>query len=237
MSADHDPVSEHIMALKQLTDEQIHEWTVEQKDRWWLENVYKGDTPQMTVRVVLMGFVLGGLLSITNLYVGAKAGWSLGVAITAVILAFVYFKALQKVGLGHNYNVLESNILQSIACSAGYMNGPLIASMAAYMIITGVVVPWWQMIMWLLGLALLGVLFAFPLKAPLHQRRAVALSRGTCRGRRHGHAARRGRGGEESRCCRRKLLVDLCSLIAGASDASDSRTRSTSGCTRSSSAS
>ena len=152
------------MALKQLTDEQIHEWTVEQKDRWWLENVYRGDTPQMTVRVVVMGFVLGGLLSITNLYVGAKAGWSLGVAITAVILAFVFFKALQKVGLGHNYNVLESNILQSIACSAGYMNGPLIASMAAYMIITGHVIPWWQMIMWLIGLALLGVLFAFPLK-------------------------------------------------------------------------
>jgi uncharacterized oligopeptide transporter (OPT) family protein len=60
--------------------------------------------------------------------------------------------------------VLESNILQSIACSAGYMNGPLIASMAAYMIITNYVIPWWQMVMWLLGLCVLGVLFAFPLK-------------------------------------------------------------------------
>ena len=118
----------------------------------------------MTVRVVVMGFLLGGLLSITNLYVGAKAGWSLGVAITAVILSFVFFKVLVRVGLGANYNVLESNILQSIACSAGYMNGPLIASMAAYMIITDQVIPWWQMIMWLIGLCLLGVLFAFPLK-------------------------------------------------------------------------
>ena len=95
---------------------------------------------------------------------GAKAGWSLGVAITAVILSFVFFKVLVRVGLGANYNVLESNILQSIACSAGYMNGPLIASMAAYMIITDQVIPWWQMIMWLIGLCLLGVLFAFPLK-------------------------------------------------------------------------
>ena len=152
------------MAIKHLTEEQIRDWTVEQKDRWWLENVYKGDTPQMTVRVVVMGFFLGGLLSITNLYVGAKAGWSLGVAITSVILAFVFFKALQRVGLGRNYNVLESNVLQSIACSAGYMNGPLIASMAAYMVVTNTVVPWWQMTMWLIGLALLGVMFAFPLK-------------------------------------------------------------------------
>ncbi len=152
------------MAIKYLTDEQIRTMTVEEKDRWWLENVYKGDVPQMTVRVVICGFLLGGLLSITNLYVGAKAGWSLGVAITAVILAFVMFKALSKVGLGYNYNVLESNILQSIACAAGYMNGPLIASMAAYMVVTDTVIPWWQMVMWLLGLAVMGVLFAFPLK-------------------------------------------------------------------------
>ncbi|MGB2985209.1 MAG: OPT family oligopeptide transporter [Phycisphaerae bacterium] len=152
------------MAIKQLTEEQTRTMSVEEKDRWWLENVYQGDAPQMTVRVVISGFLLGGLLSITNLYVGAKAGWSLGVAITAVILAFVIFKALSKIGLGRNYHVLESNILQSIACSAGYMNGPLIASMAAYMVITNEVIPWWQMVMWLIGLMLLGVLFAFPLK-------------------------------------------------------------------------
>ena len=152
------------MAIQHLTEDQIRTMTVEEKDRWWLENIYKGDVPQMTVRVVFMGFILGGLLSITNLYVGAKAGWSLGVAITAVILGYVFFKALEKTGLVGNYNVLESNILQSIACSAGYMNGPLIASMAAYMIITEHVIPWWQMIMWLIGLCILGVLFAFPLK-------------------------------------------------------------------------
>jgi uncharacterized oligopeptide transporter (OPT) family protein len=152
------------MAIKQLTEEQIRTMTVEQKDRWWLENVYQGDVPQMTVRVVICGFLLGGLLSITNLYVGAKAGWSLGVAITSVILAFVIFRVLQAIGLARNYHVLENNILQSIACSAGYMNGPLIASMAAYMMITDYVIPWWQMIMWLMGLCVMGVLFAFPLK-------------------------------------------------------------------------
>ncbi len=152
------------MALKHLTEEQIRTMTVEEKDRWWLENVYQGDVPQMTVRVVVCGFVLGGLLSITNLYVGAKSGWSLGVAITAVILAYVIFRVLSRIGLGRNYHVLENNILQSIACSAGYMNGPLIASMAAYMVVTNTVIPWWQMVMWLVGLALLGVLFAFPLK-------------------------------------------------------------------------
>ncbi len=26
------------------------DWTLEQKDRWWLENVYKGNMPQLTLR-------------------------------------------------------------------------------------------------------------------------------------------------------------------------------------------
>ena len=170
------------MAIKQLTEEQTRTMSVEEKDRWWLENVYQGDVPQMTVRVIVSGFLLGGLLSITNLYVGAKAGWSLGVAITAVILAFVIFRTLipiwdaafvrlwnavfgrHPMKRARRYNVLENNILQSIACAAGYMNGPLIASMAAYMVVTNTVIPWWQMVMWLIGLAVMGVLFAFPLK-------------------------------------------------------------------------
>ena len=48
------------MAIKQLSEEQAHSMTVEEKDRWWLENVYQGDVPQMTVRVVIVGFLLGG---------------------------------------------------------------------------------------------------------------------------------------------------------------------------------
>lgn len=203
------------MAIKQLTEEQIREWTVEQKDRWWLENVYQGDVRQMTVRVIIMGFLLGGLLSITNLYIGAKVGWTLGVAITAVILAFVFFKAIERIGLGANYHVLESNILQSIACSAGYMNGPLIASMAAYMIITNQVIPWWQMVLWLLGLSLLGVMFAFPLKRrfineeqmPFPEGRAAGVVMDTL------HAEHEGEGTSKA-VLPAKLLV-IFSVIAG----------------------
>ena len=62
------------MAIKQLTEEQIREWTIEQKDRWWLENVYRGNMPQLTFRAGLTGFILGGVLSATNLYIGAKTG-------------------------------------------------------------------------------------------------------------------------------------------------------------------
>lgn len=152
------------MALVQLSDEQAQRLSVRDKDQWWLDNVYQGDAAQMTLRVVVCGFLLGGQLSITNLYVGAKIGVSLGTAITAVVLAFVTFRALSQFGIGRNYHVAEGAMLQSIACSAGYMSSPLTASMAAFMMVTNAVVPGWQMVLWLLGLAALGVVFAIPLK-------------------------------------------------------------------------
>ena len=152
------------MALKQLTPEQIETMSAAEKDRWWLKEVFKGDVPQFTLRAGLCGFLLGSFLSITNLYVGAKTGWTLGVGITSVILAFVVFRLLIRVGLVESYHVLENNIVQSIACSAGYMTAPLISSLAAYMLVTGTIIPWWQTATWLFLLAILGVLFAFPLK-------------------------------------------------------------------------
>ena len=150
--------------LQQLTDEQIRDWTLEQKDRWWLENVFRGDMPQLTLRSALTGMLLGGVLSLTNLYVGVKTGWTLGVGITSVILAFALFKVLSSMGLAKEFTVLENNAMQSIATAAGYMTAPLVSSLAAYMMVTHTVIPMGVAIAWMVSLSMLGVLFAFPLK-------------------------------------------------------------------------
>ena len=152
------------MAIKQLTEEQVRTWSIVEKDRWWFENVFRGNMPQLTVRSALTGMTIGGVLSLTNLYIGAKTGWTLGVGITSVILSFAFFKLLSKTGLGKEMTLLENNAMQSIATAAGYMTAPMISSLAAYMLITGRIVPQWQTFLWLIGLALLGVLFAFPMK-------------------------------------------------------------------------
>ena len=152
------------MALAHLTEEQIRTWTREQKDRWWLENVYRGDTPQLTIRSGLTGFLLGGILSATNLYIGGKAGVTLGVNLTSVILAFVMFRLLARLGLASEFTILENNAMQSIATAAGYMTTPLISSLAAYMMITNQIVPWWQIVIWMVIMSLVGVLVAFPMK-------------------------------------------------------------------------
>jgi OPT family oligopeptide transporter len=152
------------MAIHELSNEQIHTLTLEEKDDWWLKKVYRGDMPQLNIRSALTGMILGGVLSLTNLYVGIKTGWTLGVGITSVILSFALFKLLSRMKIGNEMTILENNAMQSIATSAGYMTAPLISSMPAYMMVTGQVVPMWQTFWWIVVLSLLGVLFAFPLK-------------------------------------------------------------------------
>ncbi len=152
------------MALPQLTEEQIKSWSRAQKDRWWLENVYRGDIPQLTWRSGLSGFFLGGILSATALYIGAKTGITIGVGLTSVILAFGLFKILNRAGIAADISILENNCTQSIASAAGYMITPLIGTMAAYMLVTEKIIPWWQMMIWNGVMSLIGVLVAFPLK-------------------------------------------------------------------------
>ncbi|XXX72218.1 OPT family oligopeptide transporter [Sorangium sp. So ce134] len=152
------------MAIKQLTPEQVHTMSLEEKDTWWLKNVYRGDMPQLTWRSGITGMLLGAFLSLTNLYIGARTGWSLGVGITSVILAFGLFKVLSRMGLGSDMTVLENNAMQSIATSAGYMNAPLFTSLAAYSMVTTTIIPMGRAMVWMFVLAILGVLFAFPMK-------------------------------------------------------------------------
>ncbi len=152
------------MALLQLDEEQIRTWTRAQKDEWWFRNVYRGDMPQLTLRSAATGFVLGGVLAATGLYIGAKTGITIGVGLTAVILAFAIYRLMYGAGLATDFTILENNCTQSIATAAGYMVAPMISSLAAYMLVTGQIIPPWHMIAWMCVVSIIGVLLAFPLK-------------------------------------------------------------------------
>lgn len=152
------------MALQHLTDEEVQTWTPQQKDTWWLENVYRGDVPQLTVRAAVSGFLLGGVLSATNLYIGAKTGWTLGVGVTSVILAFAVFQVLGRLQLARGFTILENNAVQSVATAAGYMTGPLVSALGAFMVVENRALSSWQMFGWNVIASLLGVLIAFPMK-------------------------------------------------------------------------
>ncbi|MCK6591725.1 MAG: OPT/YSL family transporter [Polyangiaceae bacterium] len=152
------------MAIKMLSPEQVRSMSLEEKDEWWLRNVYAGNVPQLTIRSALTGMLLGSILSLTNLYIAARTGWLLGVGITSVILAFAGWKILAKIGLGREMTILENNAMQSIATSAGYMSAPLTSSLAAYSMVTHRIVPMHVAFIWMLCLSALGILIAFPMK-------------------------------------------------------------------------
>ncbi len=152
------------MALRQLDETQVRTWTRAQKDAWWLANVFRGDMPQLTLRSGLTGFLLGGALAATGLYISAKTGITVGVGLTSVILAFAMFRILHGAGLAPDYTILENNCTQSIATAAGYVVTPLTSSLGAYMLVTGRIPEWWQMVAWMVVISMIGVLLAFPMK-------------------------------------------------------------------------
>lgn len=135
----------------------------------WYQKVYKGDSmKQLTFRAVLMGSLLGMFMSLSNLYVGLKTGWGMGVAITACILSFAIYKTLQTI-LPKFFNtpmtILENNCMQSTASSAGYSTGgTMVSAIAAYLLITGEHIPWPILAAWTFFLATLGVFIAIPMK-------------------------------------------------------------------------
>src|SRR5258706_13675031 len=120
--------------------------------------------PQLTLRSAATGFLLGGVLAATALYIAGKTGITIGVGLTSVILAFAIYRAMSGAGLAQDFTILENNCSQSIATAAGYMVAPLIAALAAYMLVTNHIPPWWHLVLWMVVCSTLGVLLAFPMK-------------------------------------------------------------------------
>ncbi|GJQ30577.1 MAG: peptide transporter [Phycisphaerae bacterium] len=85
--------------------------TPEQKDAYWFQHVYQGDkVPQLTLRAVLMGGILGMLMAASNLYTTLAIGWGFGVAITACVMSFVIWNI---------FRLISGKLLLSIFCGMG----------------------------------------------------------------------------------------------------------------------
>jgi OPT family oligopeptide transporter len=121
---------------------------------------------QLTFRAAVAGMLLGGFMSLSNLYVSLKTGWSMGVSITAGILAFAIFSILLKLRIVRRaFGMLENNAMQSVASAAGYMTGGgTVAAIPALMMITGETMGAWPMFFWISMIAMLGVVMAIPMK-------------------------------------------------------------------------
>lgn len=143
--------------------------TAEEIENQWFSEVYRGrgdSMKQLTLRAVLMGTVLGGILSLTNLYIGLKAGWGFGVTITACIVSYGIWSVLLRLRIARTpMTILENNCMQSTSSSAGYSTGStLVSAFAAYYMINGQALPLGLTLAWVFFLAILGVTMAIPMK-------------------------------------------------------------------------
>jgi OPT family oligopeptide transporter len=143
--------------------------TPEEIERQWFEKVYRGrgdSMRQLTWRAVIMGSVLGAVLSLTNLYIGLKSGWGMGVAITACILSYAIWTTLVKIRIARTpMTILENNCMQSCASSAGYSTGgTLVSAFAAFIMLNGHSMSVPLTLAWVFFLAILGVTMAVPMK-------------------------------------------------------------------------
>ena len=90
--------------------------TPEQKDEHWYKHVYQGDKmPQLTLRAVLTGGILGMLLAASNLYTTLNIGWAFGVAITASVISYVFWSIITPLLGLRKMTILETNCMASTA--------------------------------------------------------------------------------------------------------------------------
>ena len=151
--------------------------TPEQIERHWFETVYAGDRMrQLTARALIMGMMLGMVMACSNVYVGLKSGWGVGVAITSCIMAWSIFALLHATlpKLFPPYTILENNAMQSCASAAGAITGAgLVNAIPALLMLDPKVLPadfahrCFTLIPWLAVVSWLGVFLAVPTKRQL----------------------------------------------------------------------
>ena len=152
-----------------------------ERDQVWLEKYYQGNSmKQLTLRAVVMGSILGMLMSLSNLYIGLKTGWGLGVGITACILSYAIWTSMLRIGLVKEpMSILENNCMQSTATSAGVSTGgTMVSAISAHLMLTGQHISWPVLGFWTAFLALLGVSMAVPMKRQMINREQLKFPSG-----------------------------------------------------------
>src|SRR5882757_309590 len=155
----------------------------------WYARAFRGDAvPQLTVRAVLMGSAIGFALAFSNLYIGLKVGWFLGVTLTACIVSFSVWTALLKINVARTpMSILENNCMQSTASSAGTTTCSMVMTAAPALLLLSVTreqpsgenIPWPVLASWIAFTALLGVMIAIPMKRSMINQARLKFPSGT----------------------------------------------------------
>ncbi len=120
---------------------------------------------QLTIRAVVTGMILGGVLSLCNVYSGLLIGWGFNMSITAALLGFGFWQTLSKVIGSEDWGILENNINQTAASSAASISSAgLVAPIPALTMLTGYQFTWGVLAVWTFIITLCGIVVAIGLR-------------------------------------------------------------------------
>jgi uncharacterized oligopeptide transporter (OPT) family protein len=154
----------------------------------WYRQAYRGDEPQLTLRAVATGSLLGFALSFANVYIGLKTGWFFSMALAASLASFATWRLLAALRIARSpLTLLETNCMQSTASAAAYATGNMVVGVIPAMLLlsmssahpTGVQLHWATLAAWIACVGALGVTLAIPLKRQLINRERLSFPSGT----------------------------------------------------------
>jgi len=133
-----------------------------------------------TLRSVLTGMLIGGVLSLCNIYTGLKVGWGLGMSITAALAGFGLWKLIGLSGRTREFGIHEANLNQTTASSAAAISSAgFVAPIPALTMLTGRVMSWGELVVWTFSVCLVGIVVGAGLRRQLIEVERLAFPSGT----------------------------------------------------------
>ncbi|KAB8265247.1 OPT oligopeptide transporter protein-domain-containing protein [Aspergillus pseudonomiae] len=150
-----------------------------------------------TPRSLLVGLIIGALITFSNTYFGLQTGWISTMAMPSALIGFSVFKVLSK-HLSYPFTPIENVLIQTVAGAVGTM--PLgcgfvgVIPALEFLLRDGEDGPsgdggigeggplklsFWKLVIWSLGVCLFGVVFAVPLRKEVIVREKLKFPSGT----------------------------------------------------------
>ena len=150
-----------------------------------------------TSRSLILGLVIGTLITFSNTYFGLQTGWISSMAMPSSLIGFSVFKGLSK-HLSFPFTPIENVLVQTVAGAVGTM--PLgcgfvgVIPALQFLLMDGEDGPagdggageggplelnFWKLCIWSLGVCLFGVVFAVPLRKEVIIREKLKFPSGT----------------------------------------------------------
>lgn len=119
---------------------------------------------ELTVRAVATGALLGGVLSLCNIYSGLRIGWGFNMSITAALLGWGFWSLARGLGAAR-LSKLENNLNQTGASAgASISSAGLVSAIPAWTLMTGQTLSWGALAAWTACIGLLGVVVGVGLR-------------------------------------------------------------------------